>query len=96
MNIGSCLNTRILKIGRKDGQKRAVYMYGSAHYDFATPQQMRLFTTHRDEFMNQAVSGSFAKLLPQAIALAEKECLLARPDRYISTDIYIPMYDILV
>jgi hypothetical protein len=62
-------------------KKMALYMYSSAHYDFATPQQMRDFSSERDTLCSQAVTGSYAKLLPQAIALADKELLLAQGDR---------------
>ena len=42
---------------------------------------MKDYASNRDSFVNQTVTGSYAKLLPQAIAIADRELLLPPPGR---------------
>ena len=42
---------------------------------------MRDYASNRDSLVNQVVTGSYAKLLPQAIAIADKELLLPPSSR---------------
>ena len=62
-------------------RKQSVYMYASAHFDFALPSQMKDYVAERGVFANQEAVGSFAQLLPQAVALADKELCLQPEER---------------
>jgi hypothetical protein len=62
-------------------RKQSVYMYASAHFDFALPSQMKDYLAERSVFANQDAVDSFAQLLPQAVALADKELCLQPEER---------------
>ena len=68
-------------LGRGTGRssyvkKYALYMYASAHFDFAVASQMKDYLSNRDDMLNQTVAPNFRQLYHQAIDIADKETAL--------------------
>ena len=52
---------------------------------------MREYASNRDALVSQVVTGSYAKLLPQAIAIADKELLLPPSSRVAWVTVNAPL-----
>jgi hypothetical protein len=62
-------------------KKYAVYLYASGHFDFATVDKMKEFTSNFGELSTQIVKKEFSELFRQALVLAEAEIKLPASER---------------